>query len=668
MAVDASGKVPWGVLRGPQVLTAYLLGLVLIFVGERLVGGQSTTRWILSGIGAAMVLVAVLLLLIAWKRSDQGRGRVEGLAALLSLGGLLALVLYLLGSDLVMGPAPVTRAKDAGVGLRQVLWAAWPVLMTLSLVPLIFVQVSAASMTRGRGVEVSRVRASALSGAMTAALLGTLFFVNAIATHEDVSKDLSYFKTTTPSDATREMVTGLDADTQAILFFPEYNDVLQEVRPYFKELDGLSERLSVKEVDRALEPDLAKEHRASRDGAVVLLRGKSRQKIDVGTSLDRAKRKLKKLDSEVQKALLKLNRRKQTVYTISGHGERGADRMEGDDRSRLGELRKILRLNNLTVKNLGPVEGLASEVPADAAMLLWTDPTRPLFPGEGDSLRAYLEQGGRMLITLDPQSQAVPTGLLEFLGLSYSTDTLAHDHKYIPLSRSPADRYNLVTNAFSHHAASTTVSRYSRHLPVLFPRAGFLDKVKKTDKKVTFIVRTLSMTWPDKNADMTRSEDERGGVFNLAAAVSKKIKVPEKPEGKQEEVEKKDRPSSEKRSRAAKTAEDKKKDAKKKDDQPEMRVVVFADTDVFADDYLGLLRVGPRGDPPNMILLADVLGWLLEEKQIGGVTASEEDVKIAHTRAEDVFWFYATVFAVPLIILGVGAGTRWGRGRKRRTG
>ena len=99
-----------------------------------------------------------------------------------------------------------------------------------------------------------------------------------------------------------------------------------------------------------------------------------------------------------------------------------------------------------------------------------------------------------------------------------------------------------------------------------------------------------------------------------------------------------------------------------------MRVVVFADTDVFADDYLGLLRVGPRGDPPNLILLADILKWLLQEKQIGGVSTSEEDVKIAHTRAEDVTWFYATVFAVPLIILGAGAGTRWGRGRKRRTG
>jgi len=643
-------KTPFGVLGGPHLLVGYLLGLVLVFVGERLIGGQTTTRWVVSGIGALAVVVTYKMWGIAWRRSAGERRRIEGLATLLSLGGVLALVIYVLGSDLVMGPAPVTRVPDGGVGLRQLLSVAWPVLMTLCVLPLIFVQVSAASMSRGRGVEASRVRASALSGLMTASLLCTLFLINAIATRKDINKDLSYFKTTTPSDTTREMITGLDTDTQAIMFFPEYNDVLQEVRPYFDELDGLSPRLTVSRIDRDLEPDLAREHRASRDGAVMLVRGKSRQKINVGTSLDRAKRNLRKLDSEVQKALLKLNRQKQTVYMVTGHGERGPSRMEGDNRSKLGELKKILRLNNLTVKNLGPVEGLTSRVPEDAAMLLWTDPTRPLFPGEADSIKAYLNQGGHMLVTLDPESPGAPAELLEFLGLVFSTDSLGHDHKYIPLSRSPADRYNLVTNAFSHHGATSVVSRYSRHLPVLFPRAGSLNKAGKTTNKITFIVRSLSMTWADKNADFTHSADEKPGVFNLAAAVSKKITVPKKPE----EVMKEEK--------------DKKKEKKKKDDQPEMRVVVLADTDVFADDYLGLIRVGPAGDPPNLILLADILKWLLEEKQIGGVSTSEEDVKIAHTRTEDVFWFYATVFAVPLIILGVGAGTRWGRGRKRRAG
>ena len=98
-----------------------------------------------------------------------------------------------------------------------------------------------------------------------------------------------------------------------------------------------------------------------------------------------------------------------------------------------------------------------------------------------------------------------------------------------------------------------------------------------------------------------------------------------------------------------------------------MRVVVFADTDVFADDYIGF-RIGAGGHPGNFQLLSDVIKWLAGEGKIGGVTTNEEDIKIAHTKEGETFWFYATIFAVPLLILGIGVLTGWGRGRKRRAG
>lgn len=256
-----------------------------------------------------------------------------------------------------------------------------------------------------------------------------------------------------------------------------------------------------------------------------------------------------------------------------------------------------------------------------------------------------------MLVTLDPGRGQAADELLEYLGLRFSSEKLAHERKFIPLTRTPVDRYNLVTDSFSHHAATTIVSRYSKDLPVLFHQAGSLDKAENTDKKINFIVRSQGDTWSDRDGDLSPGKDEKIGVFNLAAAVEMKVAGPEKQEGED-------------------TGEDPAREGQKPSPQKrdEMRVVVFADSDVFADDYLGLIRVGPRGDPPNMILLAEVLKWLLEEEQIGGVAASEEDVRVAHTRNEDVFWFYATVFAVPLCLLGVGAGTRWGRGRGRRAG
>jgi len=159
--------------------------------------------------------------------------------------------------------------------------------------------------------------------------------------------------------------------------------------------------------------------------------------------------------------------------------------------------------------------------------------------------------------------------------------------------------------------------------------------------QVTFIVRSLAQTWADANGNAQRDEDERLRTYQLAAAVSAKAKPPE---GTRDEQE-----------------------AKRPDEAEEMRVVVVADTDAFSDDYIGF-RLGSGGHPGNFQLLADFLHWLIGEGKVGGVPESEEDLKIVSTRDKDVIWFYGTVFAVPLIILGVGVGTRWGRGRRRRAG
>jgi hypothetical protein len=683
MAVNGQKKLPWGSVRGPHVLVLYLAGMIAVYVGERLVGGQDLTRLLVSGGGAAAVLASCVAWLLAWLRGEGPNRQVERLSALLSLGGLAALGVYLMGSDLLLGPAPLTKAPG-GVTLRQVLAVAWPVLAAGTVLPMIFTQISVASMARGKGIEIGRVQASARSGAVTAIFLSTLFLVNAIADRKDIHRDLSYFKTTSPSEATRSMIEGLDTDTSALLFFPSANDVLEEVRPYFEELDGLSARFKVEVVDKAMDPELARKHRVSGDGTVLLIRGEAKQKITVGAKLDRAKRSLRKLDQEFQKAMLKLNRNRETVYLISGHGERGPDKTDLDNRSPILVLKKFLMALNLAVKHLGPVEGLASEVPPDAALLIWTDPVAPLFPGEFDAIKAYLERGGRMLVTLDTDSGDAAGELLAFLGLKYSPVKLAHERAFIPIDRTPADVYNIVTASFSSHPSVTTVSRESKRFPVLMPTSGSLEKGTSGGNKIVFTVRSMPETWADADGDMKRGKDEKARVYQLAAAVSRKIKKPpeelaKKPEPpapsakkdeekKPEDPKAKDKAKDKAKAKAKDKAKDKaKKDKKKETLKPEeMRVVVFADSDVFSDRFVGF-RLSYNEIGGNMQLLADVLRWLADEDRVPGLPRSEEDVKIVHSRNEDVYWFYGTVFPVPLLILGAGVGTRWGRGRRRGT-
>lgn len=633
MAIEKSAKPAFGTLSGPYLLGAYLAGNAAIYLGERLIGPDAASRWFASGIGLAVAVSCCCLWVVAWIRSQGEPRKVEKMSALFSIGGLIAVVLYFVGSDLILGPAPIARAEQAGVDIRQVLAATWPVVWICSLLPLVCVQWSAASMAKGKGVEASRAEVSAHNGAVTAILLCTLFLVNAIANMKDVDADMSYFRTTSPSEPSRDIVSGLDTDTKAFLFFPKPNEVLEQVLPYFKELESLSPRFKFRVLDRAMEPELAEKYRVSEDGTIVMVWGEKNMHLFVGSEIDRAKRALARLDADFHKTMLRLMRARVETYFVQGHQERGSLKVEGDSRSTIDLMKKFMYNNNLNLRKLGAADGLARKVPADAGLLVWLDPKQPLLTGELDSLKSYLKKGGRMILTLDPESSPGIDELLKFLGVKFSPTKVAHSTALIPITRTPADKYNIVTNRFSSHPSVGTVSEYSESMPVLFSRTGFLEKLPETKNRVDLVVRSMPKSWLDLDGDMNRGDKEDLSAYQLAAAISSKVK-------------------------------DK---GKKKDGSGarEMRVMVFADTDLFSDDFIGF-RIGAGGHPGNLQLLADAIKWLTEEDVIGGVPIKEEDVEIAHTRDEDIFWFYASVFALPAIIIAAGAATRWGRGRRKK--
>ena len=51
MISENAKDVRMGMLASPRALVVYLVGLVLVYVGERLIGGQGAIRWIVSGTG-----------------------------------------------------------------------------------------------------------------------------------------------------------------------------------------------------------------------------------------------------------------------------------------------------------------------------------------------------------------------------------------------------------------------------------------------------------------------------------------------------------------------------------------------------------------------------------------------------------------------------------------
>lgn len=607
------------VLEGGWAIPAYLLGLCLVFLGERVLGSTDAMRWGVAGTG--MVLIAVISLgrLTLLSKSQPERAGIEKRLALFSVLGLLAVGLYYsLNTESgrsIWGLAtatPEVRDRIEGAGM-----AAWLMLLLIAIPPLVLGDRALAPMRDAEQLEAHRVSAATSAGltlGLSAAYLSLFVFV---AGTFDKKIDFSYFRTARPGESTVNIAKSLNEPVKVQAFFPQLNDVGIEVDGYLKELAASAPQLQVEVLDRLMVPGVAKEAKVVSDGVVLLRRGDaSRETLTIGADMKTAQAKLKTLDGDFQKVLLKVIRPQRTAYLTVGHGEineSGGDKAE-DRKATL--LKKLLESQNYVVKDLGLAQGLGSEIPADATVVLVLGPTAALLPEEIASLKRYLDRAGKLFLALDPEPNIDWTALAGLVGLDYKRETLANDKTFMRRRFNDSDRSNVVTNRFSSHASVSTLSKFSQRAPVIFPGAGHLTQTAGFEPKADFTVRSMPDTFGDANQNFTYDGDtEKKTTFQIAAAVAKPSGG--KPAGAD----------------GAASPED-------------SRAFVVADSDAFTDTAIP--------NEPNALLVLDAVRWLGGEESFSGAIESTEDVRIEHTKEKDVVWFYGTIFGAPALVLAAG--------------
>jgi len=525
-------------------------------------------------------------------------------------GGLAALGLHWLASPAVVDALGL--ADDGAQRFEVVVSVLWPIALVCAVVPLVFVEVALLSAAASPVLEIGRVRRSLESGLALALVASLLFVVNYLAHEHNIREDLSYAKTTEPSPATLLLVESLADPLRIVLFFSAADDVKEEVEPYFEQLATTAEGVSLEVFDHDAEPALAKELKARKNGTVVLIHGENSESYDIGTDADKAKNKLKKLDEEIHKRLIKVAKPELVAYLTTGHGERDWTSTEDSEKAGIGDLRTLLRMFNYKVQRLGLAEGLATEVPEDASVVIVVGPSREFMPEEIASLQAYAARGGDLLVSLDPEEDVLLTEVLAPLGVEFFPQTLTHDTEFLPKTKEISDRQLLFSTRFSSHPSVKPLQKNASRFPVVMARTGYLEAAKQpADGKPEVVLKSMPKTWADTDGDLEFSAaDEKRKVYNIGMAVERTVSMG--------------------------------------DDEEEVsaRTLVLADADMISD--MALRNEG------NTNLVANGLKWLIGEEALAGVLTSEEDQKIQHTRKKDMWWFYSTTFGIPALVMGVG--------------
>jgi hypothetical protein len=618
---------------------------------------------VMTGLGLLLVLGITGLRAYTTVATTGSRRNVERTLLYCQLGVVLSLVLYAFTTKWGMGHF---HFSDKGADrFETALTVLWGIVLVVSLIPMVMIEGSLGLALRteldlksgtDEGIEYMRVRDVGLSGLTVGLALALLLVTCNVANDRNVSRDVSYFKTSSPGDSTRKIVAAQQDTIKVLLFFPPSNEVANQVRDYFSTLASASGHMSIEEHDRMGAAELAGKYKVSKDGVVVLVKGtgdkEKSQTIELDTEIEKARKgasKLRNFDREVNSVLLKLVREKRKAYLVAGHGEitnpdtvppelkgQVPERHTTVFKTRLGQL-------NYEVKDLNPMD-LIHQVPDDATLVMLLGPTIDLQPAEWTSLATYLDKGGRLLIALDPKGEPSLGALEGKLGVKYNPLPLTDDQAYLAQRGTPAERRFVATTQFSAHPSTTSLARAAKGLVVV--ESGSWDDAPVTAKetpKKTVTIRSMDTAFldlPDASGKGNYSFDaatEKKQRYNLAEAI----------EGPK-----------------LKDADGKDKDG--------WRVLLFADADVFGDALVqnamgraGVLMIAQLfgGD-----ILDDSVKWLGGEEVFAGEVVSEDDKAIQHTKSQDAVWFTLTIVGMPLVVLALGLVGTWARRRKKSTG
>jgi hypothetical protein len=620
-------------LSSAITLPVTLVGLVLLFVGERIIQETASARIALSGLGMTLVVAMVAFRIVIAHRAEGQHKTSERTMAIVALVGGFAVVGYFTTAEPFSAWMVGGMSSAAQQRFGAVMTVAWIVLLLISVVPQVFGEIAMWPMRHAEHIEWRRVRDAVYAGLTLAfaASYGALAVYG--ASELGVRADYSYFKTSRPSESTLAMLAPMAEDVRVIAFFPPVNEVRDEVMGYLRELQRQSPNVRLEEQDRLLAPALAKEAKVFQDGVIVLMRGAQTESIAVGTEIKAARKTLRQLDTEMQKALTKVLRAQRTAYLTAGHGELNDTKLDdvATGRSALG-VKELLEVQNYVIRDLSFVQGLGRDVPEDATVVLVLGPTEPFAPEELASLERYAARGGRLLLALEPEGKANNEQLAKIAGLKFNEGLLCNEESHGIRRRNPSDHAIVFSNRFSTHPSVASLRRLGSRA-VFFLNAGSIDKQDDAAGEIDFSIQSLQGTWADLNGNFLFDDpDETKGVFRLVASVTRPLE--DKKNSKENGTE------------------------NEKQEPVETRMVVVADGDALSDATL----MNPSHFNGNPQFVVDVIRWLGGEEAFSGLVASTEDVRIEHTKQKDKAYFYLTIFGVPALVLAMG----WTGLRRRR--
>lgn len=422
---------------------------------------------------------------------------------------------------------------------------------------------------------------------------------------------------------TEQILSKLDRDLEVKAFFPDGDyPPLKELLTSYR---TKSRHLRYEFIDPDRQPELAKQNDVTaygtfsnpftgskmKFGTVVVVYGDRKEKIE--------KRSEEVREEDLTNAIIKVQRSEaKKVYFVQGHGEKDpAD----SERGGYTEAKKGLEEQGFKVETVN----LATEgkVPLDAKVVVLAGPAKEPFAQEMQYLSDFLNNGGGLLVMVDPDPSPSLESFLKGWGITPDKDVV--------LDFSGAGRL------MGAGPEIPLVLRYENHkitdrfrAMTFFPMARSITASKESVSGVTVetLFKSNDNSWGEINAAELKSGrvsfDEKSdlkGPLSLAVAANKEVKP-----------------------------------ASDKGPAMKARLVVIGDSEFAVNSYF------PAQGNGNLFL--NMVSWLAQDEDLISIRPkSPEDRRVILTQSQQSMLRIVTVFLLPGIALVAGIMV-WSRRRR----
>lgn len=221
---------------------------------------------------------------------------------------------------------------------------------------------------------------------MTIAFIGIIVVVNLLGYKYSPRWDLSEGKQNTLAPETINILKQLPEVVNVKAFYSSSNPstTVQALLENFER--NANGKFTFEFIDPNTNPVAAQDARVTTDGTLVLRMGEREEKITYASEV------------ELDTALLKLiNPEKKNIYFLGGHGEFDVNTTTDYGYS---TVKSSLEDKNYSVATLDLLT--SSNIPEDAEVIVIASPQKPLSEKEVQSLKAYMDNGGSLIVFNEP--------------------------------------------------------------------------------------------------------------------------------------------------------------------------------------------------------------------------------------------------------------------------